>query len=317
VYPGWPDTFNNFFFDARCGHFALYLRPRIHAGKEDVNRLVARTESDDLLHWDLEEVVLDTDAGDAPAVGTVYDGGDWQKGVPPDAYPRGRNRQFYGLTVKPYRDLYLGMALVLDAVAGTLWNELVYSFDGIQWRREPRRDALIDREPGGWQSAGIGFVAAGCPLLLGDELLFYFSASNILHHNLPTQRWLEQLRTGQDRGCVRGIGRATVPRGRLIGYHAGEETGELLTKPFTATKGELSLNVDVRHGKAVVQVTDEHGLPVLGFTFADSLPMTANGFAEKVRFGSDNRFSRLAGKRVRLRIQVSGEAVYGFRIQKE
>ena len=104
VYRGWPDTSNNFFYDRRLGRYVLYLRPsqKLHAGPPDVNRLVSRAESDDLVHWHGERIVLDTDARDAPAAGTITDGG------PGGCYPRGRDRQFYGMNVRPYADCILG-----------------------------------------------------------------------------------------------------------------------------------------------------------------------------------------------------------------
>ena len=71
VYRGWPDTYNHGFFDQRIGRFVAYIRPNIHAGPVHVNRMMARIESEDLVTWTNEEVVLDTDDRDAPAVGTV------------------------------------------------------------------------------------------------------------------------------------------------------------------------------------------------------------------------------------------------------
>jgi hypothetical protein len=46
------DTYNNFLFDSGIGRYVLYHRPHpyIHAGQRHVNRLIARVESEDLLH---------------------------------------------------------------------------------------------------------------------------------------------------------------------------------------------------------------------------------------------------------------------------
>ena len=109
--PGGSDTYNNFFFDSRIGRYVLFHRPHptIHAGWARVNRLVARIESDDLFHWDWSSArcVLDTDDRDAPALRAEGD-------TKPRSKKRGRGKQFYGMTVTPYQDFYIGFAQLLD-----------------------------------------------------------------------------------------------------------------------------------------------------------------------------------------------------------
>jgi len=313
VYRGWPDTFNIFFHDERIGRYVLYLRPGVHAGPTDVNRLVARAESDDLVHWHLERIVLDTDERDAPAVGTVKDGGDWQG---PDGYPRGRDRQFYGLAVRPYAGIYLGLAPVLDAVSGKVWLELLHSFDGIDWRREPGRRPFIKGPVGHWHERTTGFAAAGAPVRLGDSLLFYHSGSNMLHLSDGTlDRYMNDwLVERKDSSFQRGIGLATVPRGRLASYVAGSGAGELLTTPFVLEESSLHLNVDAARGEIRVAITDETGRPFRGFGRDDSKPVTRDDLSAAVQFGSKSELSQLVGQVARLRIYAENAEVFGFRM---
>ena len=85
---------------------------------------------------------FDTLKGTASAVGTRNEA-RLQDGTP---YPRGRDKQFYGLTVSVLQpDLYLGLASVYEPPSGLMWIELVHSYDGINWIREPNREPFIDR----------------------------------------------------------------------------------------------------------------------------------------------------------------------------
>jgi hypothetical protein len=312
VYRGWPDTANNFFYDRRLGRYVLYLRPsqNLHAGPPDVNRLVSRAESDDLVHWRDERVVLDTDARDAPAAGTVKDGG------PGGVYPRGRDRQFYGMIVRPYADLYLGLAPVLDAVSGDDWVEMLYSFDGIQWQREPERRPFLRGVAGRWDSTAIYFPAAGAPVRLKDDLLFYYGGTNTPH--ICTSEaflgWLEGLRTHKPSPYVRGVGLATVPRGRLIGYVAKQAPGELLTRPFPVNGRQLTLNADAAQGEVKAALVDEYGTPIAGLALQDARPIRRDGLDLPLQWKDNRSLDHLVGQTVRLRITAANAAIYGLSV---
>jgi len=310
VYRGWPDTANNFFYDRRLGRYVLYLRPsqNLHAGPPDVNRLVARAESDDLVHWHGERVVLDTDAHDAPAAGTVKDGG------PGGCYPRGRDRQFYGLIVRPYGDLYLGLAPMLDTVSGADWVEMLHSFDGIQWQREPERKPFLLGAEGQWNSPSIYFTAASAPVLVQDKLLFYYGGTNMPHlaNGKAFLGWLEGLRTHTPTPYVRGVGLATVPRGRLVGYVAKQAPGELLTRPFPLSGPELTLNADAAKGEVKAGLADEGGVPIGGLTLQHAQPIRCNGLDLPLQWKGKRSLNHLIGQTVRLRITATNAALYGL-----
>jgi hypothetical protein len=310
VYRGWPDTANNFFYDRRLGRYVLYLRPsqNLHAGPPDVNRLVSRAESDDLVHWHGERVVLDTDAHDAPAAGTVKDGG------PGGCYPRGRDRQFYGLNVKPYGDLYLGLAPVLDTISGADWVEMLHSVDGIEWQREPERKPFLLGVEGQWDSPSIYFTAASAPVPVKDKLLFYYGGTNMPHlaNGKAFLGWLEGLRTHTPTPYVRGVGLATVPRGRLVGYVAKQVPGELLTRPFPLSGPELTLNADAAKGEVKAGLVDEGGAPIGGLTLQDAQPIRCNGLDLPLQWKGKRTLNHLVGQTVRLRITATNAALYGL-----
>ena len=298
---GLSDTFNNFFYDERIKRYVAYVRPMIHAGPQHVNRSMARIESEDLVHWGNEQLVLDTDDGDAPPVGTVNEA----KHADGTGYPRGRNKQFYGLTVTPHQDLYLGLASVYDVVPGTMWIELLHSYDGVTWRREPKRDPLIGLGEGdAWDAGLVYYPGAGCPVAVGDEWLIYYSGTNFDHHS--------RTRSRKDLGQYRAMGAVRLPPGRLIGYEAGDAPGDLITKAFKWTGSKLFLNADARNGAVRVAICSSSGSPLEGFSQDDAVAIEGDGAHVPVQFNGGASLASLRGREVRLRVYVDRAAVYGF-----
>ena len=301
VYKGWPDTYNHCFYDDRIGRFVAYIRPNIHAGPVHVNRMMARIESEDLVTWTNEQVVLDTDDRDAPAVGTVNEA----KHPDGSGYPRGRDRQFYGMTVKPYQDGYLGLASYYDTPSGTMWLELVHSYDGFEWMREAKREPFVPL--GGedaWDSALVMYATFGCPFAMGDYWYIYYSGTNFDHHH--------RVRSLKDRGQFRGLGGVRLKRGRAIGYSAGKQWGDLLTREFALDTDTLALNANASGGRILVEVCDPEGRTLEGFGKADAVPVEGDGLREPVAFRGGAELSRLAGRTVRLRIHVTNATVFGL-----
>ncbi len=288
------DTYNNFLFDTGLGRYVLYHRPhpKIHAGHPRANRLVARIESDDLVSWDWSTArcVLDTDGRDAPGFSHVKKA-------------RGRDLQFYGMMVTQYQGFYIGFANLLNEVTGRLDVRLVHSFDGIEWRREHNDRPFIEMTAEAWDSGSIGWVSKGSPLAMGDDLYFYYGATNMSHN----------YKIMNDEGTLKmRLGLGVVKKGRMVGYHAGEAEGQLLTRPFTLTGRQLMLNVDAANGEAKAALADEKGDPVAGCSIGDATPIHEDGLAVPLRWTGREDLADLVGKRVRLRISARDAALYGL-----
>jgi len=305
--PRGSDTFNNIFFDPRVGHFALLHRPHphLHAGWPRVNRLVARIDSEDFVLWDMTtaQVVLDTDDRDAPAVWTA-DKKDKR------ANARGRDKQFYGMTATVYQDFYIGFAQLLDEtrrVPGWMDVRLVHSFDGIEWRREPNDTPIVDSHPefGHWDSGCISFLPTGTPVRMGDDLHFYYSAFNMSHgYKMMTN----------DKTLKMRLGLGIIKRGRLVGYHAGDDEGELITRPFVLGKPNLLLNANASGGQVRAALAHGDGRPVPGCTRDDCEPITQDGLDMPLRWKGKGDLGNLVGQQVRLRIAARNAAIYAVRM---
>ena len=287
------DTFNNFIFDTRIGRYVLFYRPdiRLHAGGWcQANRLVARIESDDLIHWDKSTArcVLDTDARDASGFSSVENA-------------RGRDLQFYGMTVSRYHDFYIGMALLLNEITGRMDTRFVYSFDGVDWHREPDEKPFIESTPDKWDCGSIGFTAAGTPVLMDDNLYFYYGATNSTHNGTIMNN---------DDTLKMSLGLGVVKRGRLVGYHAGLAKGELLTRPFLLDKPQLMLNANAVNGEVSASLSGEDGSPIAGYSMEEAEPIREDGLNILLRWKGKTSLDDLVGRKVRLRLAATNAVLY-------
>lgn len=299
VIPGWHDTQNNFFYDARLGKYVMYLRPPIYAGPHGANRKMARSESDDLIHWSVPEVVLATDELDAPAF-DVFD----ESKMP---VPRGRNRQIYGLQAFPYADLYIGLAWIYDVPPGTMWVELVHSYDGIQWRRETAREPYISHDKPVGLEGKMFITFSNPPIAVDDELWLYCNATRCTHHDKVTDETLQERR----------IHLLSLRRDRWVGYVAGERDGELLTKPFHWDGGRLSLNTVIEDaGEVSVTFCDELGYPMsaLGLDQGETLRGPLDSLSAPITAGPGRKTTLKFPTRgpIRLRIKMRHARIFGW-----
>lgn len=256
VISGWPDGHKPTFFDRRIGRYVMYPRPTVHAGPEAACRRIARCESEDLVHWTVPKVVLDTDDADG-------DGCEWwvepemqrkaDRGRPEMAVPRGRIRQYQGLVAWPYHHLYLGLAYWFDVKPGTMGLELVHSPDGLDWKREAKRELLVPPGPPGSPEAGMAtFPIDTGPVEMGDETWIYYTGYPETHN--------------ADRYSFHpGVMVRAHKRDRWVGYEAEDHEGELLTVPIEWTGGTVAFNVRIApQGEVALQLEDPQGQPVPG-----------------------------------------------------
>lgn len=247
IIPGWHDTAACFYFDPRPSvrRYVLYTRPPVYAGPHGANRKIARAESTDLVEWSEPCVALDTDEFDAPGTEVFNEGSG--------GTVRGRNRQWYGITAFPRHDLTLGLGWLYDVPSGRIVVELVHSYDGVEWRREPRREPLIDDGRPNGLAGSMFITSSNPPIAVGEEEWVYCSSTRRNHH-APRE-------PGQPPDC--DIHVLAQRRDRWIGYAADEREGALLTRPMAWRGGRLALNARIeRDGEVRVSLHDAAGEPL-------------------------------------------------------
>jgi len=111
--------------------------------------------------------------------------------------------------------------------------------------------------------------------------------------------------------------RLTFRTDGFVSVHAGYQPGELLTRPFTFTGTQLTLNLSSSAaGGVFVEIQDATGSPISGFTLADCSELNTDDLARVVSWKNGTDVSSLAGKPIRLRFRLKDADLYALQFVK-
>ena len=265
-------------WDDRYDKYVSYCRPSLHEGNK--TRRIGRSVSGDFEHWTDTEDVLAPDEMDPPGL------------------------EFYGMPVFMYEGLYLGQLYAYHAppeepqirFSGSIDIQLAVSRDGIVWERVGERRPFIPNGPPGSIDAG-EMCTARAPVVVGDELWFYYSAGASEH------------------GVTGRSGPICLAKLRLDGFvsvDAGNEMGTLVTKPFRCGGGQLQVNAAARGGSVAVAVLDETGLQHEGFGRVDCALFDGDSVEHYVTWRGKTSLDELRGRNIRLKFYLRSARLFSF-----
>lgn len=212
------DTHNNAFWDEGSGKYVWFTK--LYLGE----RLVARLESDDFLHWRNNGLMLRSRVSE------------------------GRGSQTYCMPVFRHAGLYLGYLMMYNVSHGrTVDCELVWSPDGLKWQRVAPGVPLIPRGPKGSYDSECIYAMAGPPVIREGKHLLFYGGDDFPH-------------TGWKRHCLPCL--ATLREDGFAGYEPSKkgETAVLITRRLRVTSEPFRVIAD---GDAVeVTAMDESGQKV-------------------------------------------------------
>jgi len=219
--------------------------------------------------------------------------------------------------VWPCEGFYLGLVWIFrvtgaDPMRGGGWDDgynipyLIYSPDGIRWKRLPECEPFIPPGPAGSFECGSIYSAGDHQVVLGDEIRFYYFGVNYTHGNAdpinsPTRK--------------SGFGFATLKRDRYVGWQGAAVAGTLLTKPLKFAGRELHLNLEAKGGEARVALLGADGKVLAGFAAEDCEPISADSFDQAVKWRGSSDLSALAGKEVRVQFSLRQSALYTWQFK--
>ena len=298
IVSGWMDTSNCLIYDDRVRKYRIYGRPPVYVSLGNhVNRLISCMESEDLVHWSSPRTVLDTDDRDADAFNPTNEARLVDPGSL-DVKTRGRDRQFYGITVFRSSGVYVGLAQIYDIPSGDTWLELCRSYDGLSWIREPLREPYIGPRPNTWESSQVRPAMASPLVRIDDELWIYYSASPRPHHS---GKGMEG----------RGIGCRALKIDRWITYRSEDAEAELLTHPIRPGD-RLWLNAMTQPGGWIrVGIIDTNGEVIEGLSHEDCVPITGDSIRHEVR-REGNPTLPAHSSEIRLRIRSRNASLFAF-----
>ena len=258
--------------------YVAFARPSVHEG--NTTRRIGRATSDDFIHWTDPEDVLVPDSDDPPAT------------------------EFYGMPVFKYEGLYIGQLWMYYArpeetpirFASTVDVQLAVSRDGIAWERAGGRKPFIPNGPPGSIDAGEIYTATG-PVVLGDELWFYYSPG-AMEHGVT--------------GRSGPICLAKLRQDGFVSVDAGDDTGSLVTKPFRCEGGPLTINAAARYGMVSVAVLDEDGIQFPGYSRQECALFDGDSVRHRVTWREMLSLEELKGKNVRLKFYIKSASLFSF-----
>ena len=330
------DTQSIIFWDQSVDRYVMYTRlwrrfaergltPEDRAQNKPNYRRVRRMESDDLLHWDNEQLVMKADEIDLATYKSPT-------GQPPVDY--------YGAAVFRYPDndgVYIMLPQTYwhwkqrppeprtDAEAGVIkeddhtdrrrWDglapstidvRLAVSRDGKSFKHLGGRKPFLKLGPEGSFSSRMVW-AMPYPIRVGDELWIYYVGANRDHDRFPDPAASERLT---------GIGRAIMRLDGFVSADADYSGGEIVT-PLIKFQGKtLELNLETSGGGSVkVELLDENDRPIAGYTKADATTLCGNSVRMPAAWGENKDLGKLAGKPIKLRFIMQDCKLYAFQFK--
>lgn len=322
VLPFFPDNPTLVHWDGRINKYVIYTRAFCYDSENQ--RRVGRIETDDPLRpWPYRKtakerlfpsidnlpVVYAADGADDPHSDVYYNAA----GI----YPWGQDVYFMFPThfrhFAPNRHPFVRPRVKGQwEDYGMLEVQLAVSRDGVKWSRPDRgtpyvAPGLADEWDRWYTVMGPGLVRRG------NYIYQYYYATGRLHDSALLRPEFEK--TAKQEG---GVGAVRQRVDGFVSADADHKGGWLRTPPLVFRGSRLRLNVDTGSmGTVFVELQDATGQPIPGFTRAACEEIGGNFVNQCVYWKGSPDVSALAGRPVRLRIDLKRAKLYAFQFTKE
>lgn len=264
-------------FDASSVHWDQVGEKWIASCKiwRDEKRMRGYAESRDFVQWTDIAFMLAADAKDKPT------------------------DQLYSMHIARCESVYVGLLKVFDTAADRCDIQVAFSRNARHWQRPERTPFLPNGQTkGDWDYGNLD--PAGDPILVGDELWFFYSGRSTLHYESPNDG---------------ALGLAKLRRDGFASIGGPGQTGTLTTKPLVLKGHSLYVNAGTRDGALSVEI-----LPVDGQALGDFAsfgekncpPLSADAVRQEVRWNGQASLKPFNDKPVRLRFHVANARLYSF-----
>ena len=204
-------------------------------------------------------------------------------------------------------------------------TELLTSRDGNQWTRVAPHWEFM--RPGLWGTWDRSLVGLSKPIVLENEILFYYTGSDLLMDLLspshPKYDLANQIIDNKYPGYA--IGLAKMRRDGFVSMDGYEPTGELTTKPVIFDGNRLVVNVrspekafdselstSRPYGQILVELLDPEGKPIPGYSRGESDTFTGDSVRHTASWKGNQNVNNLKGHPIRIRFHLKNSALYSF-----
>ena len=288
------DSQNVSFWSESEKKYLLYMR-----SIDEVGRTIARSESDDYIHWS-DPVLMEYKT--------------------PEGAPA-RRFQYYISQTRPY---FRAPQIIIATPARFMENRSAVSSE------EAKKLSFNEwDDPDYWRSdcADIGLLVTR-----GGHTYVQPFDEALIRPGIGKNNWTSRTNypasgivpTGEDEMSIYVISdyaQKTIHLKRyafrldgLASINAKADGGVLVTKPLTFEGNRLELNYSTSAaGSLIVEIQDEEGNPIPGFTRKDFRELIGNEIAGTGSWGEDAHLDSLHGKPVRLAFYLTDADLYSFR----
>lgn len=266
-------------------------------------RHVFLSVSKDMQHWSEPHPVVVADEVDNKAARKL-------KG--------GTYSEYYNLSAFPYAGQWLGLVTHFRRVeppsalfgndevdgrkrsaTGIIDVKLVTSRDGRHWDRCSDRSPVIPLGPHAYDAGSI-FGLCNAPVLVGDEMWMYYTASTTPHGGLAPEK-------------QQSIALAIWRLDGLASLRAGEKTGSIETQDFIPQGTQLFVNANITKGHLMVEVLDSTGQTIKGYEKEACVIEAQDSVKLPIRWG--NTTTLPAGVPMRLRFHLQSGDLFSYVIE--
>ena len=253
-------------------------------------RVVSRSVSSDFINWSEPELTFGPDRDD------------------------GYDVEAYRMPVFVYGQTYLGFPAMLHTEIDRIDVQLASSRDGHTWERQVDRTPFLPRgESPAWDHAWVG-LSTNPPIQVHGSLYLFHEGREAAHGEpIPALR-------------RSGVGLAVLRQDGFVSLDAGPVEGEVVTRSFTWSGGDLVVNVDTNAGIGPVnrgmgyvniEILDHEGDVISGYE-----THLCRGLRDEfkrgnpnqvVRWDSDVSLAALQGRRIAIRFTMRQARLYAFR----
>jgi hypothetical protein len=182
------------------------------------------------------------------------------------------------------------------SATGIIDVQLVTSRDGRHWDRCSDRSPVIPLGPHPYDAGSI-FGLCNAPVIVGDEMWMYYTASTTPHGGLAPEK--EQ-----------SIARAAWRIDGLASLQAKDKPGSIETHDFLPEGSKLTVNADVKNGSLSVEVLDATGQVIPGYDKESSVIVKQDSVKLPIRW--KDKMALPARMPIRLRFHLSNGDLYSY-----
>jgi hypothetical protein len=243
-----------------------------------------------------------------PVNGPVFTADD----LDPDA------TQIYGMPVFAYQGMYIGIPAIYharwikygrytspqvmyEAQEGsprTIDAQIAWTWDFINWTRTPKREPFIANSPFHAYDSGMLLVARA-PVVMGDELWFYYSAADQIHEDY--------------KGITCSVALAKLRIDGFCSMRAGEDEGWFISRREVFNTPKVYINAKCKPGGYVAaELLDRHNNVIPGFEWYYSNAFTGDSTCAELTWKTQKFPDSLIDKDKKIKFRIRNADLFSY-----